>query len=250
MPALFRLDKYRILFRSFFIQATWNSERMQSLGYCFCLVPFAKKLLRSNSERIDFLTKSLEFFNTHPYMANWILGAAMKIQEQERESPRSDSKQIDRFKKRMSESLGAIGDQMFWCLIKPISAMLGVLFALYLGLVGLTVFFVCYNFPHVFVRIKGLVQGYREGFRITEMVSMSRYKPLIDRLNKVGGILVGVLLVLTVDSEYVFDFLDLVGLLAGMGLMHFLLIRKVSVPLALITVMLIAGFASTLVASW
>jgi len=40
-------DLVRATVRSFYIQAVWSYERMLSLGFCFALIPFARKMLKS-----------------------------------------------------------------------------------------------------------------------------------------------------------------------------------------------------------
>ncbi|MFQ5753528.1 MAG: PTS system mannose/fructose/sorbose family transporter subunit IID, partial [bacterium] len=122
MATLNIVDFIKIFYRSFFIQATWNYERRQGLGYCFCLIPFAKKYLINKSDRVEFLERNLEFFNSHPYMANWIIGAALKMEQQSLQKREVESAQIDQFKTHMSVVAAAIGDQMFWSQIKPLSA--------------------------------------------------------------------------------------------------------------------------------
>ncbi|NIS24269.1 hypothetical protein GWN42_16580 [candidate division KSB1 bacterium] len=234
----------KILCRSFYIQATWNYERMLSLGYCFCMIPFAKKCIKTNEEQAHFLTRNLQFFNTHPYMANRIIGAALKMEEQAIQSKNLTDTQIDRIKKRLSESLAAVGDEMFWAQLKPICAILGILLSLYFGLVGLVGFLVIYNVPHLLVRIRGFSVGYREGSDLIKSSSLKGYKLLLKHLPKFGGFILGLLLIFLLDSDYIKKFSHFVAFGVGMIAMYFMIRRKVPVPLALIALVVVGAILS------
>ncbi len=238
MPILKPFDFIRIICRSFYIQAAWNSERMLGLGYCFCLVPFIKRVFAKSEDRVDYLKRNMQFFNTHPYMATWVLGAAMKLEEQSIGEPKFDTKQIERFKKRMSQSLAAIGDQLFWGKLKPIAAMLGLGIALYNPLFGLCTFLLFYNLPHFYMRINGLLSGYKLGFDLAKFVSLSKYKTIFDNLDKFAAIFAGVMISLIGFSDFMANFLEGTAFLTGLLFMLVLLRLQVSVPAALIAVVL------------
>ena len=157
---------------------------MLILGFGFCLVQFIKKDFSKSEDRAIFLERNLQFFNTHPYMASWIMGATIRLEEQSIEEARFDTKQMDRFKKRMSESLAAIGDQLFWGKLKPIAAMLGLALALYNKVLGFCVFLFLYNLPHFYMRIKGLLRGYKIGLVLERLVSRRKFKGIFEFFSK------------------------------------------------------------------
>ena len=238
MAILKPFDFIRIICRSFYIQAAWNSERMLGLGYCFCLAPFIKKAFAKSAERANFLKRNLQFFNTHPYMVTWIIGAAIKLEEQSIEEAKFDTKQLERFKKRMSESLAAIGDQLFWGKLKPIAAMLGLGLALYDKVLGLCAFLFLYNLPHFYMRVKGLLTGYKLGFDLAKFLSLSKYKSIFDNLDKFAALFIGVMISLFGFSDFIANFPEGAAFLTGLFLMLFLLKLNVSVPVALIVLIL------------
>ncbi len=235
------IDFIKIIYRSLFIQASWNSERMQGLGYCFCLIPFAKKYLENKEQRVQFLNRNLVFFNTHPYMVNWIIGVSIKLEQQSFQEQNIEAKQIDRFKQRMSGVVAAIGDKMFWSQIRPISAMIGFLLTLYFQLIGLVVFFVLYNLPHLYVRIKGLLSGYQKGPGLMNSHVLKNYKSIIIFLNKVGGLLIGILLILIANSKYMNNKIDLVAFSCGIVLMYFFIKMKISIPTGLVVLVFLSS---------
>ena len=238
MVILEPFDFIRIIWRSFYIQAAWNSERMLGLGYCFCLVPFIRKVFSKSEDRAIFLKRNLQFFNTHPYMAAWIMGASIRLEEQSIEEGKFDTKQLERFKKRMSESLAAIGDQLFWGKLKPIAAMLGLGFTLYNKVLGLCVFLFLYNLPHFYMRVMGLLRGYKLGFDLAKVVSLSKYRGVFERLDKFAALSTGVLITLLGFSDFIASFPEGAAFLTGLFLMLVLLKLNVSVPVALIVLIL------------
>jgi len=247
MDTLKPFDFIRIIYRSFYIQAVWTPERMLGLGYCFCLVPFIKKAFSKSEERAIFLKRNLQFFNTHPYMAAWIMGASIRLEEQSIEEGKFDAKQLDRFKKRMSESLAAIGDQLFWGKLKPIAAVLGLGLTLYNKVLGLCVFLFLYNLPHFYMRIMGLLRGYKLGFDLTKVVTLSKYRRVFESLDKFAALSTGVLITLLGFSDFVTSFPEGAAFLTGLLLMLVLLKLNVSVPVALIVLILGSAVAGELI---
>lgn len=67
-------DRLAVAWRSTFLQGSWNYERMQNLGWAFSLIPAIKKLYTTKEDRAAALTRHMEFFNTHPYVASPIIG--------------------------------------------------------------------------------------------------------------------------------------------------------------------------------
>lgn len=220
------------------MQAAFNYERMLSLGYCLCLIPFIKKAFASSEDRADFLKRNLDFFNTHPYMAGWIIGAAIKLEEQSLETGQPDTQQIDRFKRRMSESLGAIGDQLFWGKIRPLAAMIGLAVALFYPWLGLGLFLFLYNLPHLYMRVKGVVSGYKRGFDLVKYASLKKYDRLFESLDKFAAFGVGLYLGLGSLSDMVNGTIESFAFLGGVFFMFVLLKLKVSIPISLITLIL------------
>ncbi|MCG8608076.1 PTS system mannose/fructose/sorbose family transporter subunit IID [bacterium] len=242
MPPLGKVDFVRVLYRCFFIQAAWNYERMLGLGYCACLMPFLKKRISGQTERSDFLKRNLGFFNTHPYMASWILGAVMKLEDQH-----VDSSQIDRFKKRLSSSLAAVGDQLFWSDFKSLSVMLAALCALYNAWTAIPVFLIVYNLPHFIMRIKGLREGYRRGFDVIKVISMQKFRPLLDALLKTNAVVAGLLLVFLAKSNLVGRVPELVAFVAGGLAMIYLIKWRVPTPAALVLLLVVTVIAGLVI---
>jgi mannose/fructose/N-acetylgalactosamine-specific phosphotransferase system component IID len=187
---------FRVFLRSFFIQSGWNYKSLLSIGFCFALLPVAKTLYRNDiSGYNQFVKRHLGFFNSHPFFASFALGSAIRL-EQELAAGKGDVAQIDKLKNAMIGPLGALGDQIFWAVVKPATFSLGVLGFFILEnttarLIFLLILGILYNVPHLYVRIKGLIQGYKEGFLICKFLRIDNFKFLKNSYLFVGIIALG-----------------------------------------------------------
>lgn len=79
---LTKKDRISVWFRSFFLQGSWNYERMQNGGWAFAMIPAIKRLYKTKEEKAAALKRHLEFFNTHPYVASPVLGVTLALEEE------------------------------------------------------------------------------------------------------------------------------------------------------------------------
>ena len=114
----------RILWRSFFFQSACNYERMQNVGFCFCILPALQVLYRDDDLK-RAMQRHLAFFNSHPYMADALLGATVRLEE-DLAAGRTTEERILSFKATMMGPMAAIGDSFFWASLKPFAATLAV----------------------------------------------------------------------------------------------------------------------------
>ena len=71
--------------------ASWNYERMQNLGFLYTILPTLKKIYKDKKEDMSVaMSRHLEFFNTHPTAAPFILGVTSALEDQENEERRSN----------------------------------------------------------------------------------------------------------------------------------------------------------------
>ncbi len=187
-----QLDFMRMFLRSFFIQSLWNYRCLQSVGFCIALFPIARRLYKTPEERRGFLLRHLKFFNAHPYMASYALGVCARLEEAHACGDPQALKKLDRVKELLISILGAVGDHLFWFVIKPFSLIMGVLLItlvdseLYKAL-ALGATFLMYNIPHFYLRYKGLKEGYRYGLEIYRCFTGERFQGL-ERIYLYGGI--------------------------------------------------------------
>lgn len=190
------IDRVNIFIRCISIQASWNFKALIGMGFCFCMIPLARRLYDSSEKRSEFLHRHLEYFNAHPYFASYCIGAVVKMEEEAYEQT-LETHQISLFKERMAGLLGALGDELFWSRTKPVSIALAMCLALTIGWYALPVFLIVYNIPHFYIRLKGWRTGYKLGFGVVNELSMRRIQTLMVNLSIIGLILAGLLLPLS-----------------------------------------------------
>ncbi|MDZ7336991.1 MAG: PTS system mannose/fructose/sorbose family transporter subunit IID [candidate division KSB1 bacterium] len=241
------VDLWRVWWRSFFIQGSWNFERMLALGFCSALIPIARRVAGTQSQRAAFLQRHLQFFNTHPYTASWVLGAVAKLEQQATTQKWPDDRPIRLFKDRLCGPLGAIGDTLFWSRIKPLAALIGVAVGMHFGWWGLVAFVVVYNVPHLWFRHHALWQGFREGFDVVRRISVRRFQPYADRLAALGAFALGVAFVCSTRWLGPHS-LAVAGACGGSAVVSCLALRsgKVSVPVLVVVLVAVAAAGQAL----
>ena len=174
-PHVRRSDLWRAWLRSFFVQSSWNYERMLGLGFAACIVPIARRLCPGPECRARLLKRHLDFFNAHPFFAGWAVGAVARLEEQALQERWIDDRPIRVLKKRLAGPLGSIGDRLFWQLWRPLASLVGLILALLVGPLAVLVFLVLYNTPIVYYRARAIFRGYRLGFDVVREMSLRRY---------------------------------------------------------------------------
>jgi PTS system mannose-specific IID component len=179
----------RVLGRSFFLQASWNFERLQNLGFLFVLGPALQRIY-SGREWQRACRRHLEYFNTHPFLALPIVGASVRLEEK-RGRGLDLLMDVGEFKAALMAPCAAMGDSLFWGGIRPVVAVIAVWFAFSQSLWALPVFLVLYNVPHVAFCIYGLLLGYRRGYRVVESLQRMRLPDVALRLKALMVVLLG-----------------------------------------------------------
>ncbi len=135
---------------------------MQSLGFAFAMLPVIRRLYPDAAEGVSRVREHMTYFNTQPYMASFILGAAA-CREKELAEGRRTPEAIAEIKTALAGPLGALGDGFFWGGVKPLAAVLAVTLLL-TGMWWAPLFYLAlYNICHVGARVWLLILGYRSG---------------------------------------------------------------------------------------
>ncbi len=149
----------RVWFRQFLLQACWNYEGMQNVGFAYSILPVLRERYEGRPEEFSrALKRHLEFFNTHPAMAAVILGATIRLEERVAEG-KADPRAVGTFKVGLMGSLGAIGDSYFWGALKPMASVAGAILAFVHPLLGIATLLLLYNGSHMALRSRGFAAG-------------------------------------------------------------------------------------------
>ena len=188
---LSKKDRLSIWWRSTFIQGSWNYERMQNGGWALSLIPAIKKLYKTKEERSAALTRHLEFFNTHPYVASPIIGVTLALEEDRANGVEVDDVTIQGVKVGMMGPLAGIGDPVFWFTVRPILGALGASLAMSGNILGPIIFFLGWNIIRMAFTWYTQEFGYKAGSRITEDLSGNLLQDITKGASILGMFILG-----------------------------------------------------------
>jgi PTS system mannose-specific IID component len=134
---------------------------MQNLGFVFAMIPSIRFLGGNREEKSRMLSRHLQSFNTNLYMSGPIIGSVMRLEEDLYRD--GNCVEADHLKNALMAPYAAMGDSLFWGSLKPFAGIVGVLFALKGFLVSGLILLIIYNPLHLWIRLKGFLEGYRKG---------------------------------------------------------------------------------------
>ncbi len=184
-------DLIKVFLRSLFIQASLNFRGMQNLGFAFAIAPVARYFADDTPRVANLLTRHLQSFNTHPYLVGAIIGSVARMEENP--DPEHDSAEAVALKNILMGPYAAIGDSFFWGALKPFAAIFGVLMAVQGFLWAPVIFLFLYTPPHIGVRLKGFIEGYRKGKQGIEFIRMLDMPGIARRLRIISLVVLGIL---------------------------------------------------------
>ena len=185
-------DFFWTFIRSNFLQASWNMERMQGLGYCFGMVPILRRLYEGE-ELKQAIKRHLEFYNTQPFVTAPIIGITAALEEKKANGADVPDGVINGIKVGMMGPLAGVGDPIFWGTLRPITAALGASFALTGSLLGPIIFFVLFNAIRLAVRWYGIQYGYAKGTDVVQDVAGNKLQKLTEGASILGLFVMGAL---------------------------------------------------------
>jgi PTS system mannose-specific IID component len=173
---------------------------MQGLGFGLAMGAWARKAKLKGEVLIAFLHRSTSFFNSHPIMSSYALGAITKL-----ESEGASEEQISELKSNLIGPLGLLGDQIFWSRLKPLLATLLVMVIMIINypiikenreanILTLAFFLIAFNFIQFGLRWRGLQSGFKSGATVLEKITNSRLVKYRLHLALIFALCAGVLL--------------------------------------------------------
>lgn len=191
---LTKADRFKMFLRSYFLLSSFNYERMQNGGVVYTLIPAIKKLYSSKADRAAALKRHLEFFNTHPFMANPIFGVTLALEEERANGANVDDAAISGVKIGMMGPLAGAGDPLFWFTLRPIMLSLGASLAVSGNVAGPFVFFILWNIMAAAVKWYTQEFGYRAGTAITDDLSGGLLQKVTRGASMMGMFVIGSLI--------------------------------------------------------
>src|SRR5215510_12383481 len=105
MSTLRRSDLARVAWRSMLLQATFNYERQQGIGWAWALSPALERVVPDPAERRERLAEHTAYFNTQPTLASFALGAVARLEESRAAGGGVDAASMARLKSTLGSTL-------------------------------------------------------------------------------------------------------------------------------------------------
>lgn len=179
--------------RSLFVMSSLNFRRMQNLGFAYAILPLTRNMDENKERIVAFLQRQLEYFNTHPYLSGAVLGATIRLAEEEDAVAPTDQTATTKLKKSLMGPYAAIGDNFFWGSLRPLAGIIAAILA-YEGFIWAPfVFLLIFDPLHLWIRWQGFLEGYRQGWRGIAYIQSWKLPLLAHYLRWVSLIILGVM---------------------------------------------------------
>ncbi len=182
-----------------FLQASWNFERLQNIGFLFSIYNILKVIYKNNIDGLkSAIKRHIEFFNTNIFFSSAVLGMISRLEEELDDSdPEKKNREIENSKIGVMGPLAAIGDSIFWSAIKPFALLTGIgytylmKFSFESFIYGSLISIITYNIPRIFVKYYLLMQAYYNYQKLFTLLQKIEFQHLIKIIKLNGMIFLG-----------------------------------------------------------
>lgn len=198
-PMLDKKTLNQMVWRSLFLQASFNYERMQAAGWLYGILPGLKKIHTNKDDLAASMSHNLEFFNTHPFLVTFVMGIILSLEQNKADIPTIRAVRV-----AAMGPLGGIGDALFWFTLVPITAGITANMALNGSIWAPILFLAIFNIAQFAVRFWLMHWSYKKG---TEAISIltANSKEFTRAASILGVFVVGALTVLYGGTKTKFE---------------------------------------------
>lgn len=230
----------RTFFRSLLLQAVWNFERMQNVGFLYSIMPCLKEIYVADENRLkNAAMRHFDFFNTHPYIANAIIALTLILEnENVAAGEETKSQQIKSLKLHLGGPLAAIGDTFFWSRLRPLCGLLAAGYLFIFGFEKMSLgnyplkisgqvflvplfFIFLYNIPHIFFRFFGFWMGLKYKTDVVKIISNFKFQKISEIIRVIGIFVCIFVLIMYLMSSVEYRFAGILVFFAS-----FILLKK------------------------
>lgn len=148
----------QMVWRSLFLQASFNYERMQAGGWLYSILPGLKKIHKDKDDLAASMSHNLEFFNTHPFLVNFVMGIVLSMEQNKADIPTIRAVRV-----AAMGPLGGIGDALFWFTLVPITAGITANMAINGNIAAPFIFLIIFNAAQFGLRFFLMKWSYKLG---------------------------------------------------------------------------------------
>jgi PTS system mannose-specific IID component len=239
-------------FRRYFFtfESSWNYERMQGLGYLFTMLPILKRVHKDKNELRDAMKLHMEFFNTNPFVAPWIIGMNAKV-EDEGAPPEA----IRSLKVGYMGPMAGLGDSLIYFVIGGIAMLIGSSISYLTGnILGVIVLWVILSPLAIALRFWFFRVGLRSGAaRAKEMSTGKGLKRIMELTGATGLTTIGAfipiavqvglpVLVFPIELQPIVNTISLFVIPLAITLVSYLLARRGFSIVKIVLILFVLGF--------
>lgn len=196
--------RYSVLWRWIFTSSvSSNYEKMQALAYCYAMLPFLKVVYKNNPEALKASLKNhLQFFNTNPWIAPYILGINVAMEEQQQGEDSNEA--IASIKTGLMGPAAGLGDSLFVVIPWTIFGAIAANMALDGSPVGIFLW-IAVSIGIKLLSFPLFKAGYVSGTKLIQSLEKS-LKSLTESTSILGLTVVGALIPSVVKANIAFEF--------------------------------------------
>lgn len=187
-------DFVKIAIRSYLIRLFYNYKSLFGEGLCYCLLSYARKKNKNlicsytndkaEIEICNLLNRHMGFFNANEYLVCVAIGIILRLEEQKQ------YEKLKKIKTVLKSTLGAIGDNLIYKIIKPILVFYPIViiflynFKVNLNMILLLIIpYLIFNIFNFIIRFYGAKLGYIHGLKSLKYFKSETYHHLIKYLS-------------------------------------------------------------------
>ena len=188
-PNLDQATLNKMAWRSCFLQASFNYERMQAAGWLYSILPGLEKIHTDKDDLATSMTHNMEFFNIHPFLVTFAMGICLSLEQKKADIPTIRAVRVS-----LMGPLGGIGDALFWMTLVPILAGITSQMAIAGNIAGPIVFLLIFNIIQFAIRFGLMNWSYKMGTQAIDAL-MDNMKAFTRAASILGVFVVGCLTV-------------------------------------------------------
>ncbi len=183
-----------IVWRSFLMDASLNSETGESIGWLWAIMPGLKKIHEDEKDLALAMGHHLEYVHTGGLFSTFAMGVTLSLEQQ-----KADLETIRSVRTAASAAADACGSLVFKYIFMPITLMWTIMMVQSGSVAGVAIYACVMLAAVCFLRFAMMNYGYAKGTRAVE--SLVRNKEALTHASRIGGLFIlGVLAVYLTSS--------------------------------------------------
>lgn len=183
----------KIYWRSFFKMAgrVGGQVRMHAVGLIYTMDPALNRYWKDPEKHKEALIRHSTFFNITQTVSTFCIGLVTAMEREASEDPNFDTNSIVAVKTSLMGPMSAIGDSMFWGVLRLLAAAICVPLAQSGLWIAPILFLAIYNIPGMILRRYLLFTGYTMGTSFLKDVAESGMMKILTK----GAAILGLVMV-------------------------------------------------------